>query len=415
MRGQRVSVQRLTSRDIRSESRLDVVTALLAAGEASRNELARVTGLSPATVATVVGELIDAEIVTEGRTTVGRVGRPTTVLQLNANRGFLIGVDVAETYVRAIVFDAALEEAGSAQVARDEHVSTSEYVADGVERAVSDALASAAATRDRVLGVGLSLPGLVVRETTTSILAPEGVWHGSEMDVIRERLALPMVVENPLKALAAAELWFGEGSAAGSMITINLGTGVGAGIVLDGEILRGATSSAGEWGHSLLALGGRECRCGRRGCVEAYVGAPGIQMTLREVDPSHPLARADMQQDFIEAMAASLASPTPDPAVAETLARTAYYLGSAIADLVAILNPERVTLTGWTAWAIGEYLIPATREVLLSQAPGESAQDVQLHVSTVRGNSVATGMAVAALTRFLGDVGLLTTKLPIGW
>ncbi|WP_454293648.1 ROK family protein [Salana multivorans] len=409
-----MAVQRLTSRDIRSESRLDVVTALLAAGEASRNDLARVTGLSPATVATVVAELLGAGIVTEARITVGRVGRPTTVLSINADRGYLLGVDVAETYVRAIVFDATLEEIGSAQVARDEHVSTGEYVAEGVERAVNEALVSAGASRERVLGVGLSLPGLVVREATTSILVPEWTWHGSGMDAIRERLGLPMVVQNPLKAVAAAELWFGDGGQAGSMITLNLGTGVGAGIVLDGEILRGATSSAGEWGHTLLALDGRECRCGRRGCVEAYVGAPGIQATLREVDPDHPLAHADMQQDFIEAMAHSLASPEPDPAVDETLARTAYYLGSAIADLVAIVNPELVTLTGWTAWALGDFLVPPTREVLLAQAPGESALDVQLHVSTVRGNSVATGMAVAALTRFLGDVGLLTTRLPIG-
>ncbi|WP_234417842.1 ROK family transcriptional regulator [Miniimonas sp. S16] len=408
-----VAVQRLTSRDIRSESRLDVMKALLVAGEASRNELVRETGLSPATVATVVGELITAGIVTEGRTTSGGIGRPTRVLHINAARGLVVGVDVAETYVRATVFNTSLDEVESAVVHRDEHEHTVEYVVDGIERAVDTALASAGAEREAVLAVGVSLPGLVVRGGSTSVVVPELTWHETGVDRIRERLALPVVVDNPLKAVAAAELWFGEGRDCDSMITINLGTGVGAGIVIGGEILRGATSSAGEWGHSLLVLDGRACRCGRRGCVEAYVGAPGILETLREIDPDNPLVRVGAQRDVIEALAGELAAPEPDPAALETIARTARYLGSAIADLVAILNPEAVALTGWTAWALGEHLLPLTRSTLVAQAPGESAVDMTLRISTVRGNSVATGMAVSALTWFLADVGLVT-RVPVG-
>jgi predicted NBD/HSP70 family sugar kinase len=196
------------------------------------------------------------------------------------------------------------------------------------------------------------------------------------------------------------------------MITVNLGTGVGAGIVLEGTILRGATNFAGEWGHSLLALDGRRCRCGRRGCVEAYVGAAGIQETLAGIAPAHPLAAVPMQREFIAALATALEPPSPDPAVTETLERTARYLGSAIADLVAIVNPEMITLTGWTAWALGDHLVPAVRRRVLAEAPGDSAADLAIEVSTVRGNSVATGIATIALERFLSDVGLVTTRVP---
>ena len=109
----------------------------------------------------------------------------------------------------------------------------------------------------------------------TAVVAPHGSWSNVELlALLRERIGLPLVVENPLKAIATAELWLGRGRDAASMVTVNLGTGVGAGIVLEGRILRGATNSAGEWGHSLLVYDGRTCRCGRRGCVEAYVGAP---------------------------------------------------------------------------------------------------------------------------------------------
>jgi predicted NBD/HSP70 family sugar kinase len=195
------------------------------------------------------------------------------------------------------------------------------------------------------------------------------------------------------------------------MITVNLGTGVGAGIVLEGTILRGAQNGAGEWGHSLLALDGRRCRCGRLGCVEAYVGAAGIQQTLAAIAPHHPLASVPMQRDFIAALAAALAPPA-HPALTETLDLTARYLGSALADLVAIVNPEMITLTGWTAWALGDHLVPAVRRRVIEEAPGDAAADLAIEVSTVRGNSVATGIATIALERFLGDVGLVTTRVP---
>ncbi len=403
-------VVRRTSRDIRSESRLEVMHALLSAGEASRNELARVTGLSPATVATVVSDLLANGVVTEARLTAGRVGRPTTTLRLNGDRGRIVGVDVAETYVRAVVFDAALDELSSAEVAKDEHHGETDYVIDGIVDALDTALGRADATRDDVLGVGISLPGGMQRRSEVSVVVPNEAWH--HVDRLRQRIGLPLVVDNPLKAIATAELWFGAGRRLASMVTVNLGTGVGAGIVLEGRILRGATNSAGEWGHSLLALDGRRCRCGRQGCVEAYVGAAGIQQTLAEIAPEHPLAAEPMQREFIGALAAALESPEPDPAVTETISRTARYLGSAIADLVAVVNPDMVTLTGWTAWALGGHLVPAVRERVVRESPGDSAADLALEVSTVRGNSVATGMATIALERFLGDVGLLTTRVP---
>lgn len=408
-----MGVIRRTSRDIRSDSRLDVLHAMLSAGEMTRNELTRSTGLSPATVATVVGDLIGEGIVVETKVTAGRIGRPTTTLAINASRGRVVGVDVAETYVRAVVFDAALTQLAHAQVARDEHVLDPDSVVEGIGLAVDRVLAEGGVERGDVLGVGVSLPGLVQGPTSVSVVVPNWTWHELELDKLRERVGMPLVIDNPLKAMATAELWLGRGRYYASLVTINLGTGVGAGIVLDRRILRGATNSAGEWGHSLLVLDGRRCRCGRNGCVEAYLGAPGIQQTLREIAPDHALVGLEAQSDFIEALARAADGAEPDPAVAETIERTAYYLGSALADLVAIVNPELVTLTGWTTWALGDKLLAATRAHLIEQAPGWSARDLVLEVSTIEGNSVATGVATTALERFLADAGLLTTQIPI--
>ncbi|GAA2972244.1 putative NBD/HSP70 family sugar kinase [Microbacterium terrae] len=408
-----MGVPRRTSRDIRSDSRLDVLHAVLSAGETTRNEIAQATGLSPATVVTIVGELLAGGIVEETKSTPGRIGRPTATVSMSTERTRVVGIDVAETYIRAVLFDTALGQIASVEDARDEHDLDPDAVVEGIGRTIDRLLAENEVPREDVLGVGVALPGLIHGPTGVSIVVPHWTWHKVELDHLRERVGLPLVIENPLKSIATAELWLGRGRSCSSLVTVNLGTGVGAGIVLEGRILRGATNSAGEWGHSLLALDGRACRCGRNGCVEAYVGAPGIQLTLREIAPGHALADLDAQSDFITALAAVANGPDPDPAVLETIDRTAYYLGSALADLVAVVNPELVLLTGWTTWALGDSLVAATRRHLVAQSPGGAIVGAELDVSTVRGNSVATGVAMIVLERFLADAGLVTTSIPV--
>jgi predicted NBD/HSP70 family sugar kinase len=408
-----IAASRRTSRDIRSDSRLDVLHAVLSTGETTRNGIAQATGLSPATVVTVVGELLAEGIVEERKVTAGRIGRPTATLGMNKARGRVVGVDVAETYIRAVMFDAALNEILSVENARDEHMLDPDLVVEGIGRTIDRLLDETEVSRDDVLGVGIALPGLIQGPQGVSVVVPHWTWQTVELERLRDRVGLPLVIENPLKSIAIAELWLGGGRNYSSLATVNLGTGVGAGIVLEGRILRGATNTAGEWGHTLLVLDGRRCRCGRNGCVEAYIGAPGIQQTLREIAPEHPLADVDMQNDFILALAGVADGPESDPAVDETIERTSYYLGSALADLVAVVNPEIVTLTGWTTWALGDHLLPAARRHLLQQSPGGSATGVELDVSTVRGNSVATGVATVVLERFLVDAGLLTSTIPV--
>ncbi|WP_341977448.1 ROK family transcriptional regulator [Microbacterium sp. LWO13-1.2] len=408
-----MGLARRTSRDIRSDSRVDVLHAVLSAGQTTRNGVAQSTGLSPATVATIVGELIDEGIIAETRGIAGGIGRPTAVIGMNGDRGRVVGIDVAETYVRTVLFDTALTQLATTVTERDEHILDPASVVEEIGGALDRMLLQENVSRDALLGVGVALPALVQEPSGVSVLVPNWTWHSVELEHLRTRVGLPLVIENPLKAMVAAELWLGRGRSAASLVTVNLGTGVGAGIVLEGRILRGATNSAGEWGHSLLVLDGRRCRCGRNGCVEAYIGAPGIQQTLREIAQDHPLADVALQADFIAALAAAANAPEPDPAVAETLDRTAYYLGSALADLVAIVNPEVVTLTGWTTWGLGSHLLEPARRHLREQSPGHAGGDVELVVSTVSGNPVATGVALIALERSLVDAGLLTTHIPV--
>lgn len=396
---------RHTARDVRGENRFEVLRALFDLGASSRQELARHTGLSQATVTTLVGEFLSEGVLAIAARERGGVGRPYERLAIDPGRGRIVGVDVAETYVVATVYDLALGVLGQGEVALDEHENGQSYVVDGIVAAVGDAVAAGGCGRERIVGVGVSMPGHVHPDAGVSVFAPNWDWHDVRIEeLLAARLELPVHVDNPLKAVARSEMWFGVGRGVDGLAVVNLGTGVGAGLALGGALIRGATNNAGEWGHTLLELDGRPCRCGRRGCVEAYVGAAGLEATLAAIEPGHPALGRRGQRDFVVAVAEGLAAG--DPAVRELLARTARYLSAALGDLVNLLNVPAVTLTGWMSRALAEWLVPAVvaelpRHVLPGSLPG-----LVVRASPVPGNAVALGMAAFTLERFLERIGL---------
>jgi predicted NBD/HSP70 family sugar kinase len=398
-------VARHTARDLRSENRFKVLQALFELGPSTRQELARHTGLSPATVATLVTEFLAEAVLRIASVERNTGGRPQERLTIDPDRGRIVGVDVAETYVDATLYDLALGVLGHGEVALDEEENDPGYVIDGIVRAVGTAVGAGGLDRERVIGVGVSMPGHVHPDAGVSVFAPNWDWHDVPVEKMLEQvLPVPVYVDNPLKAVVLSEMWFGVGSVVDSMAVINLGTGVGAGVAVDGSLIRGSTNNAGEWGHTLLQLDGRPCRCGRRGCVEAYVGAPGLRTTLTEIDPGHPALRRSGQRDFVVAVADGLAAG--DPALSALALRTSRYLAAAIGDLVNLLNIPHVTLTGWASDALAEWLVPAVCEELPRHVMPGSLPALTVEPSQVSGNAVALGMAAFTLQRFLDRLGL---------
>jgi predicted NBD/HSP70 family sugar kinase len=396
---------RQTSRDLRNESRFEVLRALFELGPSTRQEIARHTRLSTATVATLVTEFLSEGVLRIAAMERRTVGRPYERLAIDPDRGRIVGVDVAETYVAATVYDISLTPVSQGDVTLDEHENNPAYVVDGIVRAVTAAVGTGEAESGRILGVGVSMPGQVSPDAGVSVFAPNWDWHEVKIEeLLAQSLQIPVYVDNPLKAVALSEMWFGAGRVTDSMAVINLGTGVGAGIAIDGALIRGANNNAGEWGHTLLQLDGRQCRCGRRGCVEAYLGVHGIETTLAEIDAKHPALRQSRQRGFIQAVAAGLS--TGDPALTDLANRTSHYLAAALGDLVTLLDIPTITLTGWTSTALAEWLIPAVRAELPDHVLPGSLPGLTVETSTVPGNPVALGMAAFALEHFLGRLGL---------
>ncbi|MFD4377139.1 ROK family protein [Streptomyces sp. NPDC059202] len=394
---------RRTSQDIRRLNRFEVLRRVYAGpGAMSRQDIAAATGLSFATVANLTAELLEAGVLVEAGHEESGGGRPRARLAVNAERGALIGVDIAETSVHAELFDLALTVRHSVERPLPPGDVRPADVVDTLAGAVEELLAASGTDRSRVLGAGVSVPGMVEREGGVSSFSPYWSWHEVPLRaLLDERLGLPLWLDNPLRASTVAEMWCGAGREVDDLVVLTLRAGVGAGIAIGGQLYRGFTNSAGEWGHTCLALDGRLCTCGNRGCVEAYVSLRGIAETWRELAPGDE--RAAGPDDAATVAALARAADAHDPVAAAVIDRTARYLGAAVANLVNLVNPQVVVVGNQVVDLLGERLLPAAYEAVGRHALALPHRAATLRRSAVPHNPVTRGAATFALEGFLDD------------
>lgn len=337
---------RRTTRDLRRDNRAVLLRALYFQGPASRHDLARLTELSPATVSNVTAGLLADGILVDAGQVDSDGGRPRVLLRVNPGFGYVVGVDVGETWVHVERFDLALAEKAKAeyQLVPDEHdvATVVEHIAAGLELVLADVGSVPN------LGIGIGVPGIVEHGPAGIIHAQAFGWDAVPLaTLLRERLGerapRHLFVDNGAMTMGQAELWFGAGRGSRHAIVALIGSGVGASVVTDGNTYRGATSSAGEWGHTTIALGGRPCRCGARGCLEAYIGAEGILDRYRAARSSAGEPAAVAREATEELALTQLLADAQRLESARTVVdETVDYLGAGLANLINLFNPERI-------------------------------------------------------------------------
>lgn len=395
-----------TSRDIRLRNCFAVLRHLIADAPTSRQILARETDLSVATVSNLVTDLIELGVVVEvGREDSGG-GRPRALLAPNAAGGVMIGVDVAETYVQLEAYDLALTVVDRVE----ERMEASENSPDQVIGHIASAMDQVRGRLgDRaILGLGVSLPGQVDLTWGVSGFAPNWNWHDVPFrQLLTERLELdvPVYLDNPLKTITVGELWFGEGRGVDRLAVLILGTGVGAGLAFGGQLYRGATNSAGEWGHTTINPAGPQCRCGAKGCIEAYVGAPAI---LRQWAALGGRPDTGSQTEAMAALAATWEAG--EPSAVRTVETVAESLAAGVANLLNLVNPDLVVFDGWVTAALGDALVPEFERRLADHAMEAPLKAARLKRNTEERNMVALGAAALALEGHLNRLNTVGSR-----
>lgn len=391
-----------TTRDLRRGNRATVLRRLYFDGPASRLDLAASTGLSPATVGNVISELIRDRVVIESGQLISDGGRPAVIVVVNPAHAAVIGVDVGETGAAIELFDLNLHKVAAVEkplrLPQESPASLVALVAKGVDELIKDA----GIPVRHLLGIGVGVPGVVVHDGEEYVHAPSLGWDKIPLlQLLTAALPAPVMLDNGAKTMGRAELWFGACRDARHLAVVLLGTGVGAALFNDGALYRGSTSSAGEWGHTSVMVGGRRCRCGASGCLEAYVGAEGILDRWAQRARKPVRGKKDQQrqiQDLLDA--ARMSKPAAD-----VLDETAEFIGAGVANLVNLFNPECIVIGGWVGQLLGPRLLPRIREVAAARALRYPFSRVAIEIGRLGPDAVAMGAATLVVERFLADGG----------
>ncbi|MFD3546674.1 ROK family protein [Streptomyces sp. NPDC058655] len=425
-----------TVRDLRRGNRSAVLQRLYFGGPMSRQELGPATGLSSGSVSNVVGELVADGLLEEAGVVDSDGGRPRTLLRVAPGSAHMIGVDVGETRVRVELFDLTLTELARTEMPL---LPRGCYdvgpIVDHIRTGIAAVLAEAGVGTDRLLGVGVGVPGIVDRDA-----AGGAVVHGQTIGwdavpleaLLRATGALPAevpyIIDNGARTLGQAEMWFGAGRGAREAVVVLFGSGVGASLITDGSPDGGTTEGTPlEWGHLTVSVRGRRCRCGALGCLEAYTGAESLLARWAErgggpagrAGPGGPEDRADAPEGprsgggpdpygaaEEEALGALLAAAdAADPVALAVLEETAEYLGAGLSDLINLFQPERILIGGWAGLMLGPRILPAVREHATRYSLRHPAGRVAISLGSLGPDAVTVGAATLPLSAFFTTGG----------
>jgi glucokinase-like ROK family protein len=367
-------------------------------GGISRAEIARQMDLTRAAISTIIADLQAQGLVhslAEGPTT---GGRKPVLLEINPKRGYVVGIDMGATHLCIVVTDFAANVI--------EEVEVPFCIGDGpqacllkVDTVIKELLNRSGITLNQVRAIGIGVPGPVIMEAG-SVGAPPIMpgWDGYPIRSNLESMwGVPVSLGNDAEFGALGEWASGAGRGVRNLVYVKVGSGVGAGLLLDGRIYRGTTGCAGEIGHISIMESGPVCTCGNRGCLEAVAGGWAIARQAREaVNSGKRTQLSTLEPEKITARDVALAARLGDLVAQQIITEAGSHLGVAVASLVNLVNPSMVVVGGGVA-QLGDLLLEPIRTAVRVRSLRSAAQAVRINAAVLGRRSTSVGAVVQAI------------------
>jgi N-acetylglucosamine repressor len=373
-------------------------------GPISRKDITQISGLSPATVSGITSTLIDLGLVHEvgEAEETGRAGRRAVLLRLNPHAGYVVGVKLAVHTISSVLTDLDANVLHFVeQILPEGDPTAAPFNPDATIQAtiavVEQLLRVAHIKSTQLLGIGVGINGIVDADTGVSSTAPHFGWRNVPLATpLAAHFGIPVHLENDSRALTIAEQWFGFGREVDHFIAVTVGYGIGAGVVANKHLYRGASGGAGEFGHITLQQDGPLCSCGKRGCLESFASVPAIFRQIEEaLAAGEPSVLAESKPLTLEAVAQ--ATYAGDAVAQRVVATAGRWLGFGLVSLVNILNPELIVVNG-EAVSLGRPYFEPMEAVLREHAFDGLAHSLRI-ITEPSGNEMwARGAACVALS-----------------
>ncbi|WKA60337.1 ROK family transcriptional regulator [Planococcus shenhongbingii] len=374
---------------MKSVNKSIILNIIRSNGPISRAQIAKKTNLTPPTVSSNVKELIEQKIVKESELGQSQGGRKPTMLLINHQAFCIIGVDAGPEYIECIVADLSGKVMNRSETKLPLPITNQQFIA-ALKSCINGCLEGIPEAEDKIIGIGVAMHGVVKVDTGTSLYAPNiGLVNIPIKDELERAFGLEVKVENDARAMALGEFWFGNHGELTSMLTVNIGRGVGAGLIINGKLYHGSSNIAGEIGHMTIDLHGEICECGNRGCLQTFVTGPAIARKVNKKTSENPLTAEKVFEQAIDG----------NEEFAAILKESGRAMGVGLTNLIHIVNPEKIVLGGGVSKA-EKFILPAILETIEASALTPLASQTKVEVSKLGDDATLIG----AITLLMVDV-----------
>lgn len=395
-------LQKATRQHTKTHNSRLVLQTIYEHGTLSRADLARMTALTRATVSEVTADLIRRGLVGEVGQGPTSIGRTPTLLSVLPDSHQVVGIDIAESELRGALVNlhGEIRERIVVPLADRSGDALVNLVYDTIDTLVRHATSP-------LLGIGVGTPGLVdpisgeIREAVNF-----GLHNTPLRAYLQTRYDMPVHVENDCHLAALAEYTFGRWPQADNIVVLLVRRGIGAGIILNGQLISGDGGGAGEVGHLMIVENGRPCLCGNTGCLETVASNRALIERARQIgrdEPQSLLRRSMDTGDELTLASLRQAVQADDPIARQVIDEAGYYLGAAVAQIIAILNIRRVLIAGQVK-TFGRVLLDMIRQAMHTRSLDLLAQATEIDFASLDSDVVLLGATAKVLTSELGLV-----------
>ncbi len=368
-------------------------------GPISRADISKITKLTRSTVSSIVDYLIRKDLIKEIGLTSSGVGRKAILLELNSKAYYSIGVDLGTLHTTITIIDLLgriekrIEYPTNCQLEKDN-------ILEKLKANIYNIIKNSGLKRKKIAGIGVAAPGLIDKKGTM-LITPNFGWRDTPLrEILEKKFHIPVFVDNNVNAMALAESEFGEGQGVKNFVFINVGMGIGAGVVINGELFYGESNCTGEIGHTTVDYNGPKCSCGNNGCLEVMASGPAVTKraikAIKEGEKSLISELVNYELNQISAEIVATAANQGDKLGRSIMEETGEYLGTGVANIINLFNPELVIVGGGVAQA-GDLIFEPLKKAVQKRAFSVSAEVAKIIPVSLGKDCTVIGAAALVL------------------